>query len=108
MGQISTNVNLRKNYLNCLNLFFLSRSRLSQFCIINVMRNVLPKGLQLFFFCFAFLIEPFVLSGLHLILLPLALLHPASLHVGTKVAIFSFYFRKCRAEKCIFQNEKTP
>ena len=25
------------------------------------MRNVLPKGLQVFFFCFAFLTEPFVL-----------------------------------------------
>ena len=69
------------------------------------MRNVLPKGLQLFFFCFAFLIEPFVLSGLHLILLPLALLHPASLHVGTKVAIFSFCFRNV-GQKNVFSRTK--
>ena len=68
------------------------------------MRNVLPKGLQVFFFCFAFLIEPFVLSGLHLILLPLALLHPASLHVGTKVAMFFFFFLRNVGQKNVFSD----
>ena len=33
----------------------------SQFWIINIMRNFFPRGLQVFFFRFAFLIEPFVL-----------------------------------------------
>ena len=34
---------------------------LSQSWIIRVKRNFVPKGWQVFFFCFAFLIEPFVL-----------------------------------------------
>ena len=53
------------------------------------MRNVLPKGLQVFFFCFVFLIELcicFVGFALILIVLSLALLRPASLHVCTKVS----------------------
>ena len=65
-------------------LLFVSQ-KLSQFWIINVMRNFLPKGLQNFFFFFAFWSNHFN-CDLHLILLPLAF-HPASLHASIKVSL---------------------